>query len=131
MAIRIASFNLENLFTRPSAMVDGGAAGQQAIDDHAAANAIIEQPTYSAEDQAALLELDRRYRFSAINPPSKALVTLNKVRGQLFRRSRDGVVTVVEVGRGEWTSWLRQSARAFRTSWSSTAMTFVGSTWAS
>ncbi|EJN31872.1 metal-dependent hydrolase [Pseudomonas sp. GM78] len=105
MTIRIASFNLENLFTRPSAMVVDDPKGQQAIDDHALANAIIAKLVYSDEDKKTLLDLDRRYHFSALNPPSKALLTLNKVRGQLFRRSNNGVVSVVANGRGDWTGW--------------------------
>ena len=42
MKIRVATYNLENLFTRPAAMAaDAGKAGQQAIDDHAVLNALI------------------------------------------------------------------------------------------
>lgn len=105
MTIRIASYNLENLFTRPSAMQVGGAKGQEAIDDHARANAIIGKPAYSDADKAELLALDEKYRFSALNPPANALVTLNKVRGQLFRRSQAGQVTVVASGVADWTGW--------------------------
>lgn len=105
MTVRIASFNLENLFTRPTAMTLEGVDAQQALDDHALANAIIAKNTYSESDKQTLLELDGRYKFSALNPPSKALVSLNKVRGSLYRRSKDGVVTVVADGRADWTGW--------------------------
>ena len=105
MTIRIASFNMENLFTRPSAMVNASPESQQAIDDHALANAITAKQTYSDDDKQKLLDLDGRYHFSALNPPEKALVTLNKVRGRLFRRSNDGKVSVVANGRADWTGW--------------------------
>lgn len=105
MPIRIASYNLENLFTRPSAMVTGGADGQQAIDDHALANQIVTKQEYSDSDKEKLVELDKRYHFSALNPPDNALVALNKVRGYLFHRANDGTITVVANGRGEWTGW--------------------------
>src|SRR5687767_10738844 len=102
MPIRIAAYNLENLFTRPTAMKDGaGQQGQQAIDDHAKANAIICKTVYSDADKADLLKLDKRYKFSALNPPSNALVYLNKVRGQLFKRTKTGVVSVVASGVGD------------------------------
>ncbi|GAB2855881.1 hypothetical protein GCM10027277_25590 [Pseudoduganella ginsengisoli] len=105
MSIRIASYNLENLFTRPSAMMPGTQNGQQAVDDHAIANGIIAKAIYDDADKEVLLALDRRYHFSALNPPSNALVTLNKVRQQLYRRTNDGTVSVVANGRGDWTGW--------------------------
>lgn len=106
MKIRVATFNLENLFTRPAAMAaDAGKAGQQAIDDHAALNALIAHPAYSEADQTRLLELERTYRFADLNAPSNALVSLNKVRGQLYSKSRAGVVSVKARGRGDWTGW--------------------------
>jgi hypothetical protein len=104
MKIRVATFNLENLFTRPAAMAaDAGKPGQQAIEDHAALNALIAQPTYSEADQARLLELERVYRFADLNALSNGLVFLNKVRGQLYSKSRAGLVSVVARGRGDWT----------------------------
>jgi endonuclease/exonuclease/phosphatase family metal-dependent hydrolase len=106
MNLRIATFNVENLFTRPLAMKDGmGQAGQDAINDHAELNGIISKAVYDAADKARLLALDAVYGFSALNPPENSLVLLNKVRGQLFSRSHAGVVTVVAAGRGDWTGW--------------------------
>lgn len=105
MPIRIATFNMENLFTRPSAMVGSGLDSQRAIDDHALANTISAKLIYNEDDKLKLLDLDGRYHFSAPNPPTNALVTLNKVRGQLFHRSNDGTVSVVANGRTDWTGW--------------------------
>lgn len=106
MSLRIGTFNVENLFTRPRAMKDGmGQAGQDAIDHHAELNRIIRKPIYDAADKARLIALDQIYGFSALNTPPNALVELNKIRGQLFSRSQAGVVTVVAVGRGDWTGW--------------------------
>lgn len=105
MKLRVATFNMENLFTRPSAMADGaGAKGQAAIDDHATLNSIVAKDLYSDHDKAILLDLARRYGFAALNPPSNALVLLNKVRGQLYSMSR-GVTIVKAKGRGDWTGW--------------------------
>ena len=105
MSLKIASFNLENLFTRPSAMIDGGTDGQRAINDHALANAICAHDSYDESAKQQLLELDSRYHFSALNAPANALVKLKQVRGRLFHRSQDGTVTVAANGRSEWTGW--------------------------
>ena len=106
MKLRIATFNVENLFTRPTAMADdSGAAGQQAIDDHAELNRLIAKPAYAPADKARLIELAQRYGFAELNPPSNALVQLNKIRGQLFSKSQAGVISVPAAGRDDWTGW--------------------------
>lgn len=106
MKLRLATFNLENLFSRPSAMAEGaGAKGQQAIDDHKELNSLIAKALYSDHDKERLLELEKRYRFADLNPPSNALVLLNRVRGQLYSRSQKGIKTVKAKGRGDWTGW--------------------------
>ena len=84
--IRIASFNLENLFTRPVAMnAETDAEGRKAIEDHATANAIIAKPVYSQDDKDVLIDLSAIYKWHLLNPPANALVQLQKIRGQLFR----------------------------------------------
>jgi len=106
MSIRIATFNVENLFSRPSAMAeDSGPAGQAAIDAQAELNAIVRKPVYTDADKARLIELDQIYKFSALSAPQKVLLVLVKVRGQLFSRSQAGIVTVVADGAGDWTGW--------------------------
>jgi len=103
--LRVATFNMENLFTRPSAMADGaGVEGQAAINDHATLNSIVAKDLYSEHDKAILLDLAKRYGFAALNPPSNALVLLNKVRGQLYSTS-GGATIVKAMGRGDWTGW--------------------------
>lgn len=106
MNLRIATFNMENLFTRPAAMADGaGQAGQDAIAHHAELNAIVKKSAYDAHDKTRLIELDQIYGFSRLNPPQNALVKLDKIRGRLFSTSQQGVVSVQATGRGDWTGW--------------------------
>lgn len=106
MDIRIATFNMENLFCRPKAMAEGaGQKGQQAIDDHAELNNIIAKESYSDHDKMRLIEIEERYNFANPSPPSNALILLNKIRGNLFKRTRSGVKSVVAIGRSSWTGW--------------------------
>lgn len=119
MSLRIATFNCENLFSRPLAMKDGmGASGQKAIDHHAELNRIVAKDVYDAADMARLIALDTLYKFSAMNTPSNSLVLLNKIRGQLFKRTQAGVVTVVAAGRADWTGWF--TLRSNDVTWAAT-----------
>jgi len=104
--IKIATFNLENLFTRPTAMnLATDEAGREAIEDHATANAIIAKTMYDDADKAKLLALSQKYGWHLLNPPSNALVQLQKVRGQLFRKPQNAPLQVVANGRADWTGW--------------------------
>lgn len=104
--MRVATFNLENLFTRPRAMnLDTDEDGRQALEDHSVANAIVNQAAYSESDKAKLLELTTKYKWHVLNPPKNALVQLQKVRGKLFRKPKNGPVEVVADGREDWVGW--------------------------
>ncbi len=105
--IRIATFNLENLFTRPTAMnktTDGE--GRQAIEDHAAANSIVAKDAYTAADKTKLIALSNKYGWHKLNPPANALVQLQKIRGALFKKPQSAPLQVVANGRGDWTGWV-------------------------
>jgi hypothetical protein len=104
--IRIASFNLENLFTRPSAMneeTDGE--GRQAIEDHATANAIISKEVYSDSDKAKLIELSKKYKWHLLNQPPNSLIQFQKIRGSLFRQPQNSDLEVIADGRADWVGW--------------------------
>jgi hypothetical protein len=106
MDFKVASFNVENMFTRPNAMADSaGGEGQSAIDHHAELNDIVNKQTYTQANKNRLLVLDEKYGFSDLNAPPNSFVTLQKIRGQLFSRSTTGVVTIVANGRADWTGW--------------------------
>lgn len=105
MKLKIATFNLENLFTRPSAMRDGaGAAGQEAIDDYAVLNNIVGKETYSDADKSTLLTLADKYGFARLNQPADALIHLQRIRSGLFTTSA-GELSVKANGRGDWSGW--------------------------
>ncbi|HLP94759.1 MAG TPA: endonuclease/exonuclease/phosphatase family protein [Saprospiraceae bacterium] len=106
--IKIASYNLENLFARPTAMsfTPDTPQGREAIEDHAVLNTIIEHAQYSDQDKAKLVELSHKYKWHYKNPPKNALVQLQKLRGPLFRQSQSsGELTVVAKGRKSWVGW--------------------------
>lgn len=104
--MRLAAFNLENLFTRPTAMnLDNDADGRIVLEDFSTANAIITKEIYTAADKATLLELTAKYGWHLMNAPSNSLITLQKLRGQLFRKPTNAPVEVAANGRMDWVGW--------------------------
>lgn len=103
--VRIATFNVENLFTRPRAFAVGdGPEGRQAIADFETLSTIVEKPSYDTQDRQSLVTLSLRYGFHLLNTPENALVRLQKIRGQLFTMA-GGQLAVAATGRGAWTGW--------------------------
>jgi hypothetical protein len=119
--ITIATFNLENLFVRPTAMKVSGTAGQSAIEDHATANAIVNKDVYDENDKATLITLCQKYKWHYLNPPKNALVQLQKIRGQLFKNPKNGPLTVVANGRADWVGWFELQKKDI--SWNQTLNT--------
>ncbi|MEO6012046.1 MAG: endonuclease/exonuclease/phosphatase family protein [Devosia sp.] len=126
MQITIATFNMENLFTRTAAMSgEPDNAKQQAIDDEKTGNTIVRKDVYSDEDKAALLEIAERYGMLKLNPPREALLFLQKVRGRLFATKKVGqkehVPYVAADGRSDWVGWFE--LRRSDVSWAATLNT--------
>jgi endonuclease/exonuclease/phosphatase family metal-dependent hydrolase len=114
--MRIAAFNVENLFERARALNqdewldDPGAdpsrwsAGRAALDAYAKLNAILRKPLYDAADKAAIVALLKTLGLERSD--ESRLVVLRRNRGALVRRPRTGGVEVVANGRDEWIGWL-------------------------
>jgi endonuclease/exonuclease/phosphatase family metal-dependent hydrolase len=104
--IRIASFNLENLFTRPTAMsMDNEANNREVLEDFSTANAIISKEVYSDDDKTTLIQLSEKYGWHLLNQPFNALIIFQKVRGQLFKKPVNKPIEVVANGRADWVGW--------------------------
>lgn len=108
--MRIASFNVENLFERAKALKGASwAVGRPALEAHARLSALLEKPTYTDADKAKIVEglgalgLER-------SDDGGEYVRLRQNRGELVRRPRNRPVEVVADGRGDWIGWLELKA---------------------
>jgi endonuclease/exonuclease/phosphatase family metal-dependent hydrolase len=103
---RFATFNLENLFSRPVAMNrTSDAIGREVLPDFAELNSIVTKPVYTTEDKNRLVQLSLKYGFHHANQ-TDPFIRLNKIRGYLFHLTvATGVVSVVADGGNAWTGW--------------------------
>lgn len=123
-AVRVASFNVENLFARPKAFnALDWAAGEPVLAAYREFNTLIAEPVYSEADTGRmrdlLLELGVYYRntHGAVRrrrsgTPQWAWLRAN--RGDFDREPRDPTadVTIVATGRRSWIGWVELASEA-------------------
>jgi endonuclease/exonuclease/phosphatase family metal-dependent hydrolase len=109
--MRIASYNVENLFERAVAMSDAALSGTQTLTAQAEINTLLRKAVYSDADRARILELLTDLGLRDDDDGSE-LVLLRQNRGQLVRRHQNGAVEVVARGRADWLGWVELKTEA-------------------
>ena len=115
MAVRFASFNVENLFARPRALNQTTwGQGQPILDAYGEFNSLIAQAVYSSADKARMIQLllqlqiYRRAngvaRRNQARTPRWAWLRANRGRFDVDRGSSG--IEIVATGRDSWTGWL-------------------------
>jgi hypothetical protein len=110
--LRIAAYNVENLFSRPRVMGAAEPVAAEILDAHARVNALFENETYSTADKVETLGLLKKLRLLLDDgdPDRKdTFAVLRKIRGQLLKRPPGGGeddVMVVADGRSDWVGWV-------------------------
>jgi len=104
--MRIASFNVENLFARPMAMdARSGAAEvrRDVLRAQARLSELFELADYGPVEAEILTLLDT---LGVLADDEGDFVRLRKLRGQLVKRPHSGPVEVVAGGRADWVGWV-------------------------
>jgi endonuclease/exonuclease/phosphatase family metal-dependent hydrolase len=114
--MRIAAFNVENLFERARALNldewvnDSGSdpsrwsAGRAALDAYSKLNALLRKERYTAADKTAIIKYLQALGLDKSD--ESRLVILRKNRGSLLKRPRSGGIEIVASGRDDWIGWL-------------------------
>jgi len=104
--MRIASFNVENLFQRARALdARDWDAGRPILQRQAEINAILGQPTYSSADKDRIVELLGELGLATADDGSP-FVILRQNRGHLLTRHVGGQIEIVAGGRDDWVGWV-------------------------
>ncbi len=103
--MRLASFNVENMFQRPRVLRSSDwEASRPVLDAFAQLQTLLEQATYSAVEKARIVDLV--HTLGLASSDESEWVWLRRSRGQLLRRKPDGTLEVMAGGRGDWIGWL-------------------------
>jgi endonuclease/exonuclease/phosphatase family metal-dependent hydrolase len=103
--VRIASFNVENLFDRARALTLPRAKASEILQQHARINELFAQPVYTDADKAEIKDLLKKLGLSKKDDGGK-IALLRQVRGRLLRRPKSGGVEIVASGRASWVGWV-------------------------
>src|SRR5687767_14983066 len=111
--LRIATFNVENLFSRAIALdYADHKMGQPYLDAFAELNSIFIKPTYSASDKSRILELMSKHKLTGTRPQNKHL-EFRKIRGQLLAKQGNKYVVVAN-RRADWIGWIELKEKEVR-----------------
>jgi len=123
--IRIASFNVENLFARPKVFdLSDWSAGEPVLKAYEKVSALIQKAKYSATDKIRIRDLLLALDIYAVDKKTKAIrrnQTLNpkwawlrKNRGTFDREPSDHKqnVEIVADGRADWIGWVELAKEA-------------------
>ncbi|MBI5851056.1 MAG: endonuclease/exonuclease/phosphatase family protein [Planctomycetes bacterium] len=103
--MKIASYNVENLFDRAIALDDSNwAVGKPALSAHRELNELFNKPSYTAANKARMLALFDTHGM--LKRDEGPLLLLRKIRGQLIKRPNSGDPSIVASGRDDWTGWV-------------------------
>ena len=103
--MRIASFNVENMFDRAKALNnDTWAEGKPALEAHRALNALFNKPNYTAADKTKMLKLLKEQGL--LKDDDGPFLILRRIRGKFLKRPSSGAVTVEATGRADWVGWV-------------------------
>lgn len=99
--MRLAVYNVENLFDRAKAMkLDSWDEGRPVLEKFAALNALLGQISYSDADKARMAQL--MIELGLEKSDTGPFVLLRRNRGGLLKRPKTGGITITAGGRADW-----------------------------
>jgi endonuclease/exonuclease/phosphatase family metal-dependent hydrolase len=103
--MKLASYNVENLFMRARAMNgDTFEEGKQILKAHADINRILGKKNYSPTDKTRIVELLGILGLKKSDESKFAILRQN--RGHLLKRPQNGPLQIVADGRDDWIGWV-------------------------
>ena len=109
--VRIASFNVENLFDRARLLAaDDWATHRTLLDTYAKLTRTLQHAAYSATDKANIVKW--LVALGLEKADSGTYVILRQNRGRLITRPKTGGMIVVADGRPDWVGWLELKTQA-------------------
>jgi endonuclease/exonuclease/phosphatase family metal-dependent hydrolase len=109
--MRLASFNVENMFRRARAMnLETWAEGKEILTEYSRFNTLIQKPDYTTATKNAILASVDKLDLKRSN--ESKFVILRENHGHLLKRPTSGPVQVIADRRSDWIGWLELKTEA-------------------
>jgi len=103
--MRLATFNVENMFERAKALnLDTWEEGKPVLEDFNRLTMLIQEPQYTDGIKAELLEIMKRHKGLLTKGESR-FIRLRDIRGKLLYRPKNKPVEISADGRDDWIGW--------------------------
>jgi endonuclease/exonuclease/phosphatase family metal-dependent hydrolase len=103
--MRLATYNVENMFERANAMnLTNWAEGKPILDDYQRLNELIQEPIYTDEIKSELLAIMKKYKGLTTQNKSK-FILLRDIRGDFISNPKNKPAEIKANGRGDWIGW--------------------------
>lgn len=103
--MRIATFNAENLFSRPVSMnFPENSIGQPVLDDFKRLNELLQKTTYTSAVRKQIEKLNDKYKLADHSAKHEQLI-LREIRGKLWQQHQDGTRTWIAKGARDFLGW--------------------------
>lgn len=103
--MKIAAYNVENLFDRAKALNENSPEATKVLKQESDLNKLFQKPKYTAADKTRILALLKE--LGLLRTDEGPFVVLRKIRGQFIKRPQNnGPVEIVAAGRGDWVGWV-------------------------
>jgi len=107
MELKIASFNVMNLFSRakPISTVNDWQENKPVLEDINQLNGILVKEIYSEADKQEIVNILRRNNLATLSTKDD-FFRINQVREKLYTNPSNGVINIKAKGRGDWLGWV-------------------------
>lgn len=102
--MKIAAYNVENLFDRAKALNEDTAEAQTVLKQQSELSLLMEKPAYTEANKSRMLELMES--LGILTKDEGPYVYLRKIRGQFVRRPQTGDPVIIANGRADWVGWV-------------------------
>ncbi|HHS8265293.1 TPA: endonuclease/exonuclease/phosphatase family protein [Legionella anisa] len=105
MTMRLATFNVENLFERAKAMnLSSWAMGSAILEDFKQLNDLIQNDHYTPEIKSELLTIMKRHK-GLLTTGESSFIRLREIRGKLLVKKQNKPPEIAVSSRSEWIGW--------------------------
>ncbi len=109
--MRLASFNVENMFRRAVALnLATWQDGKAILDQYGRVSSLLQETTYTAATRKSIVDALEKLGLKKSN--ESQFIILRENHGHLLKRPKTGPMQVVAGGRNEWIGWVELKTEA-------------------